>query len=146
MNQLNDIDTNYLLIFLGIAAIIIEVLLGAITGFDLLLLGVIFVIAGIVGLFSSVTIALITIIVLSLAYVAFGRKLLKDRMTIATKTTSSNALLGKKATVIKKITPHHAGQVKMEGEIWRAQSDTTLDADEVVTIQSVSGVTLTVTK
>lgn len=146
MNQLNDIDTNYLLIFLGIAAIIIEVLLGAITGFDLLLLGVIFVIAGTIGLFSSVTTALIMIIVLSLAYVAFGRKLLKDRMTIATKTTSSNALLGKKATVIKKITSQHAGQVKMEGEIWRAQSDTTLDADEVVTIQSVSGVTLTVTK
>jgi len=39
-------DKNYFLIIIGIGAMVLEILMGSVTGFDLLLIGVIFVISG----------------------------------------------------------------------------------------------------
>lgn len=138
---------NYILIITGIIAIIAELLLGVVTGFDMLIIGVVLILAGGIGLLTnSFMTALVATIILSLAYVIMGRKFVKQKISIATTATNSDALLGKKGKVFKKITPHLPGQVKVDGEIWRAASKTTIDEGSMVTVQSVSGVTLTVEK
>lgn len=140
-----DIDKNYILVVLGIAAIVVEVLMGAATGFDLLLLGVIFVISGGLGLLlNSFVAALISITVLSLVYVFVARGFIKSRLHIGTKNTNVDAIIGKTGIVTKKISSNEAGQVKVNGETWRAHASRDIEPGTNVVIHSVSGVTLTV--
>lgn len=142
---MENINNNYLLIIGGIIAIIAELALGVATGFDLFVIGVIFIVSGGVGLLvSSFTIALILVSILCLAYVFVGRGFIKQKLTLTTKATNVDALIGKKGMVTKKITKDTVGQVKVEGEVWRAASDTDIDAGSTVVVESVSGVTLTV--
>ncbi|NCO88875.1 hypothetical protein AUK04_00430 [Candidatus Roizmanbacteria bacterium CG2_30_33_16] len=138
-------DNNYILIIIGIGAMVLEILMGAVTGFDLLLVGVIFVISGGLGtLLNSFTTALISTIILTLLYLIVGRRFVKQKLSIDTKETNVERLFRKKAVVVKKIEPNHPGQVKFEGEVWRAESNKTIVPEQEVTIESVSGVTLKV--
>lgn len=122
---------------------IIEVLLGAAMGFELLIIGILMIIGGGVGLLTgSVAFGLITVIVLGLLYIFFGRSLVKNQFNIKTTATNVDAIMGKKAMVVKKITESQPGQVKVEGEIWRATASKTIEEQTEVTIESVSGVTL----
>jgi len=138
-------DNNYILIIIGIGAMVLEILMGAVTGFDLLLVGVIFVISGGLGtLLNSFTTALISTIILTLLYLIVGRRFVKQKLSIDTKETNVERLFRKKAVVVKMIEPNHPGQVKFEGEVWRAESNKTIVPEQEVTIESVSGVTLKV--
>ena len=140
-------DNNYLLIILGIVAVTLEVVMGAATGFDLLLVGFIFIISGGLGLFlHSFQYALMTVAILSFLYVFFGRKFIKSKLSVTTTKTNTEKLVGATATVTKKITPNHPGQVKLDGAIWRASAESPIEVGERVTVESVSGVTLAVQK
>lgn len=143
---MDHIDKNYLLVLMGVIAITLEVLLGAPTGFDLFILGVIFMIGGGVGILTTNFIyALTAIIILAFLYIFVGRRKLKEKLSVTTRKTNIENLIGKKAPVFKTITPEKPGQIKVEGEIWRAEADKTIEIGKQVTIQSVSGVTLKVT-
>lgn len=134
-----------LLIILGIIAIIIEVILGAALGFELLVLGVIMILGGIVSMLSGSLVAgVVFMIILLLAYVFFARKMIKKSLHITTHETNADSIIGKKATVTTEITPENPGQVKIDGEIWRAEADTMIAKGEKVTIESISGVTVRV--
>lgn len=142
-----NFDKNYWLIIGGILLIIIEVILGAATGFDLLLIGVIFIVSGLLGMIiKSFTFSLISIIVLSFFYLIFGRRFVHKKLSIETKSTNVDGLMGKKGLVLKEIGFHKAGQVKVDGEIWRAESDQDIKINTEIIIKGVSGVTLKVTK
>lgn len=139
------IDLNTLLIILGIGAVIVELLVGAPTGFDLLLIGAITAIGGTVGrVTGNVAFAFLTIFFLSFFYVFIGRRLIKQKLSVETKATNVDNLLGKRGIVVRKIISTRAGQVKIEGEVWRAVADKKVDEGQEVVIQSVSGVTLKV--
>lgn len=140
-------NPNTLLIILGIVAIIIEVALGAALGFELLIIGAVFVAGGLVGLASgSFMIALITITILIAFYLFFARSRIKKSLDITTKKTNVDLIIGKSARVVKSITPHEPGQVKLEGEIWRAESEEEFAEGQKVIVKSVSGVTVKVDK
>lgn len=140
-----QIDNNYLLVILGIVAIAAELFLGVTTGFDLVLAGVILIIGGVFGMvMGSFSLALGIVAVLALLYVFVGRAFVKSKLTIQTKATNTEALIGKKGIVVKKISPQKPGQVKVEGEVWRAEANSSLDEGAEVTVESVSGVTLKV--
>lgn len=142
---MEKIDKNYLLVILGIVAVIAEIVMGVATGFDLLLIGVILMISGGLGILSkSFVVALVATAVLSFLYVVLGRKMIKNKLTIATKATNSDNLIGRKCLVTKKIFINKPGQVKIEGEIWRASSEHDIDEGAEVVINSISGVTLKV--
>jgi len=142
---MNELDVNSLLIIIGLICITVEILLGAVTGFDLLLIGLIFMTGGAVGQhFDSSTYALVVIIALSFIYVAFARNFIKNKLKIETKPTNADGFLGKTGKVTKKITKDHAGQVKVDGEIWRAASHVNLEVGDIVVVQSISGVTVAV--
>ncbi len=140
-------NPNTLLIILGIIAIIIEVALGAALGFELLIIGAVFVVGGLVGLASgSLMIALISITVLIVFYIFFARSRIKKSLDITTKKTNMDLIMGKVARVVKPIKPHEPGQVKIEGEVWRAESAEELVEGQKVIVKSVSGVTVLVEK
>ena len=142
---MQQIPFNTWMILLGIGFIIIELLLGAATGFDLLIAGCILIIAGVIGGFThSLFISLAAITVLSVIYLFVGRSFLKNTLTIATKKTSTDSLSGKTGIVVKRISAKEAGQIKIEGEIWRATANKTLDTNDEATVHSISGVTLSV--
>lgn len=144
---MNEINPNNALIIVGIIAIAAELFLGVSTGFDLLIIGVIGVVSGLLGMLSgSVEIALVSISALSVAYIFVGRAFIKSKLTLTTRKTNIDAVIGKKGIIVKKITPSTAGQVKVEGEIWRAEADVAIDEGTEITVNSVSGVTLRVTR
>lgn len=137
--------TNWVVIVLGVLAVVIELLLGVVTGFDLLVIGIILVLSGSIGLLTgSTTITYILIPLLCFIYLFGARRLLKQHLKIPLRRTNSEALIGKKGIVIKKISSETAGQVKVDGEIWRASSQHRIDEGSSVEIESVSGITLTV--
>ncbi|OGK26560.1 hypothetical protein A3C28_03570 [Candidatus Roizmanbacteria bacterium RIFCSPHIGHO2_02_FULL_39_9] len=142
---MDRLDWNNLLIISGLVLIVVEVALGAATGFDLLLIGVIFIVSGGLGiLLHSTTYSLVSIAALSFLYLLIGRKFIKKALTIETKSTNVDNVLHRKGLVTKEITAKKAGQVKIEGEIWRANSDKTIDVGKEIVVESVSGVTLKV--
>lgn len=136
-----------LIVLLGIIAIIVEIILGAPTGFDLLLSGLILIISGFLGnFFNSQIVMYGSIAFLSLFYIFFGRAFIKNKLTPEDRKTNADALIGKKAVVIKTITHEHPGQVKVEGEIWRAQANAKIEPGTQVAIDTITGVTVHVNK
>lgn len=141
-----SMDPFTILIILGMVAVIIEIIIGAVTGFELLVLGIVFIIGGIVGMFTqSMPLAIATIVVLTLAYIFFARRLIQQSLHITTQKTNIESIISKTARVVVDITPDDPGQVKIEGEVWRAESDEKCAIGDNVIIKTVSGVTVKVT-
>ncbi|MFA9288959.1 MAG: NfeD family protein [Weeksellaceae bacterium] len=136
-------DYNLLFVIIGFAMIALEVMLGAVTGFELFVIGTVFIIGGAVGYYvGSFTATLVISIGLSLLYVLIGRKSLRKSLSISTHKTNVESIIGRQAEVIKLITPHKPGTITIDGEKWRAESEEKIEVGTIVTIESVSGVTV----
>lgn len=148
MQLFSSFDLNYIVILIGVVMIIVEILLGAITGFELFVLGIIFMVAGGIGMAfgGSFLITLGIIILLISAYIVFARGYIKEKLTVITHKTNADSLVGKHGKVEHKITSSQAGRVRVGTESWRAEADETLEKDTLITVASISGVTLHVHK
>jgi membrane protein implicated in regulation of membrane protease activity len=140
---------NWLLVIGGIVCVIIELALGAVTGFDLALLGASLAVGGAIGLLTgSAKVGLLAAGILALVYLAVFRSWLKAKLTVQTKPSNVDAVVGKTGVVTKKIAVREPGMVKVGSEIWRAElagaEDTAKDAGATVSVESVEGVTLKV--
>ena len=140
---------NWMLVILGVVCVIAELVLGAITGFDLALIGLSMVAGGAVGLwFESTRVGLISTATLALIYFAFFRRWLRHKLTPKSQATNVDAVIGQTGVVTVRIAPHEPGQVKVGDEIWRAElagaDDAPREPGAKVTIESVDGVTLKV--
>ena len=62
--------------------------------------------------------------------------------------SNTDALLGRTGTVMQRIAAHVPGQVRVNDEVWRAETapgvEGPLEAGAVITVAGVSGVTLQV--
>jgi len=137
------------LIIGGVVCVIAELALGAITGFDLALIGGSLSLGGAIGLIAhSDKIGLLAAAVLALLYVALFRRWLKAKLTVKDHASNADAVVGKTGVVTKRIAPREAGMVKLGDEVWRAElasvEDSAREAGAVVAVQSVEGVTLKV--
>jgi membrane protein implicated in regulation of membrane protease activity len=140
-------STNWILVILGAVMILAEVLLGAISGFDFLLLGSAILLGGVLGLVTGSTVLGVAAAgVLSLLYVAVGRRHIKARLGRHDIPTNTDALLGKTMRVVEAIGPGHAGRVKYEGDEWRAEADSPglapLEPGRNVRVVRIDGVTV----
>jgi membrane protein implicated in regulation of membrane protease activity len=140
---------NWLLVIGGIVCVIIELALGALTGFDLALLGASLTVGGGVGLLTgSANIGLLAAGVLALLYLAVFRSWLKKKLTVKDQASNVDAVVGKTGVVTKRIAIREPGMVKVGAEIWRAElaggDEVARDTGAVVVVQSVEGVTLRV--
>jgi len=140
---------SWLLVIVGILCVIAEVALGAITGFDLALVGGSLAIGGGIGLaFGSPRIGLLTGGGLALIYFAVFRGWLRSKLQSRTQASNVDAVVGKTGVVTKRIVPRECGLVKVGSEEWRAElasdADPAREIGVVVTVASVEGVTLKV--
>jgi membrane protein implicated in regulation of membrane protease activity len=140
---------NWVLLIAGALLVLVEVALGGFAGFDLVLIGSSLVLGGGLGLlFGNTTVGYVTAAVLCLGYVALGRRWVRSRMAHRAVASNADALVGARALVTERIERHHAGMVKVRGEVWRAlpASDDAgpFDAGVEVTVAAVDGVTLQV--
>jgi len=140
---------NWVLVIGGIVCVIIELALGALTGFDLALVGASLAAGGAVGiLFGSANVGLLSAAGLALVYLALFRHWLKAKLTVKEHASNADAVMGKTGVVTKRIAARQPGMVKLGDEVWRAElanvEDPARETGAIVTVQSVEGVTLKV--
>jgi len=139
---------NWLLVIGGIVCVIVELALGAATGFDLALIGGSLTIGGAIGFFAgSEKIGLFAAGGLSLVYLALFRSWLRAKLTVQHRASNIDAIVGMQGVVTKRIALREAGLVKLGSEVWRAElatDDGPRDAGATVKVESVEGVTLKV--
>lgn len=115
---------NWGLIVAGAILIMVEVLLGAISGFDFLLIGSAILLGGVLGLLThSSAIGLAAGGILSILYLLVGRRRVRNRLRRPGIPSNTDAVLGRTALVVTEITARQAGQIQLEGEEWRALPD-----------------------
>lgn len=136
-----------LFIISGLLLLFTELIIGLQSGFDLVLIGSILILSGIIGLLTgSASIMLIIASILSLAYILIGRNLIRQKITVITKKTNIDKLIGAKGIVIRSITPDTPGIIRLNDEDWRATSHDILYEKDKVEVISIEGVTLNVKK
>ena len=140
---------NWLLVITGVLCVAAELALGALTGFDLALVGASLTAGGAIGLLTqSWHVGLISASVFALLYFALFRRWLKARLHVKEQPSNVDAVVGKSGIVTKRIAPADCGLVKVGSEEWRAElAQANGAAKEVgvnVQIVSVEGVTLKV--
>jgi membrane protein implicated in regulation of membrane protease activity len=140
---------NWLLIIGGIVCVIAELAMGAVTGFDLALVGGSLAVGGGIGLFlGSGKLGLLAAGTLALVYLAVFRSWLRSRLTVTEHASNVDAVVGKTGVVTKRISPREPGMIKVGDEFWRAElasaEETARDAGATVKVESVEGVTLKV--
>ena len=93
---------------------------------------------------DSFMIQLLVFLAVSLILVATTRKVAMDKLKIGRIKTNIDELIGKEAVVIKDIEPYMAGEVKLDGKVWRAVSESkqVYKVDEVVIVLRIEGVTI----
>lgn len=134
-------------IVVGLLLVLLELFVGMQTGFDLVLVGSVLVISGLLGLLlGSIPLMLVVAIVLSVLYITVGRRQVKKRLMTGGGLTNVDRLIGAPATVIRQISPDRAGMVRLDDEDWRAAADEILYEKDIVTVESIEGVTLRVRK
>lgn len=136
-----------LFIISGMILLFTELVIGLQAGFDLVLIGSILILSGIVGILTgNVTLMLILASVLSIAYIAVGRNMIRQKITVITKKTNIDKLMGSTGLVVRSITPDTAGIVRVNDEDWRATSSQVLYEKDQVKITGLEGVTVHVEK
>jgi membrane protein implicated in regulation of membrane protease activity len=140
---------NWLLVIGGMVCVIVELALGAMTGFDLALIGGSLAMGGGIGLLlGSEKIGLLAAGGLALVYLAIFRSWLKAKFTVKNHPSNVDAIVGKTGVVTKRIALHEPGMVKVGAEVWRAElaggEDSARDLGAPVTVESIDGVTLKV--
>ena len=112
-------------------------------GFLIFWFGIGALLAMIVSFFIPSIIIQTTVFVISSTILIFATKPLVNKF-LNVKTTKTNAysIIGKKAIVKKEIKPHSVGQIKIDGEIWSAESEdgNTIKEGSEVEIKEIKGV------
>jgi membrane protein implicated in regulation of membrane protease activity len=110
---------SWLLVIAGIICVIIELALGAVTGFDLALVGASLAVGGGIGLLTgSENIGMLSAAGVALLYFALFRSWLKAKLTVRDQASNVDAVLGKTGVVTKRIAPRDTGLVKVGTEEW----------------------------
>jgi membrane protein implicated in regulation of membrane protease activity len=86
--------------------------------------------------------------VLCVAYIVVGRKWVRRRLHTRETASNTDALVGQRGLVMESVGRHAAGQVKIDGQLWRAVpaagAGDTIEAGREVTVTGVNGVTVEV--
>jgi membrane protein implicated in regulation of membrane protease activity len=131
---------------IGAVLVLAEIVMGAASGFDFLLIGTAVLAGGVLGLvFHSPALGLAAAGALSLIYVLVGRRRIRAKLQRPGIPSNTDALLGRVARVSEPIAAHRPGRIRVEGEEWRATVDDAaagvLEIGCDVTISRIDGVT-----
>jgi len=140
---------NWLLLIGGVVCVIAELAMGALTGFDLALIGGSLTLGGAIGLIAgSEKVGLLAAGVLCFVYFALFRRWLRAKLQVKQQPSNVDAVVGRTGTVTRKIALHQAGTVKVGSEEWRAElsaeDEAAKEKGASITVVAVEGVTLKV--
>ena len=139
---MNQTIISWLLVYLGLIFVLLELFIGIETGFDLVLIGIALMIGGGAGNWmGSWEVGVATATIITILYIIFGRQFVKSKLKVQTKSTNIESLIGKRGVVTKEIAPHRAGQIKVNSELWRAISNKKIAPKTEVIIEEIHGVT-----
>jgi len=129
----------------GLLLVLLELILGVETGFDLVVIGSAFILCGLVTWpFHTWVLTVIVTGVICVAYVVLGRRYVHRWTQTRPEKTNIDAIIGKTGIVLQSIASNGHGLVKVGYEEWRARAkDDIKEGDEIV-VTGVSGVTLIV--
>ena len=137
------------LVFLvvGLLFVLLELIVGVETGFDLVFIGSAFIIGGLANWpFHSWLLTVIVTIIICIAYVAIGRRYVHRWTAVSKAKTNIDAIIGRQGIVLKNIARNVDGRVKIGNEQWRARAEEDVREGDEIVVTSVSGVTLIVEK
>lgn len=135
------------LVGLGLLAILIELVIGLYSAFDLVIVGSAFVLGGLVGYFTnSFVIGIVVTSLICFIYFLLLRSYIRSKLNVNTHPSNIDALNGKTGVALKDFDNQMNGKVKIEGETWSAHSNTPLSANDKVKVLKADGVILEVTK
>ena len=83
-------------------------------------------------------------ILVSAAVLPLSRKFASRISKEAPETSNVDRMINQTAIVTKEVDPDDPGQVRYQGEIWRAEADEKIEEEAKVTILSISGTTVKV--
>ncbi len=135
------------LTIIGLILIILELIVGIDTAFDLLLLGISLLIGGLLGYFTTDMTGIVVSTILAFSYLLIGRKFLKNKIQSFSHNSNTDSLLGTISTIKNWDNEKNIGIVNIDGENWRVKSvdNKTISVNSKVKILNISGVTLIVT-
>jgi len=134
-------------VVVGLLMILLELIVGVNTGLDLVFLGTAFILGGLVTLpFKSWILTLIVTSVISMAYVAIGRRYVHRWSTVRKSKTNVDAIVGRTGIIMQNIARNVDGRVKVGNEDWKASAAEDIETGVEVVVTGVSGVTLIVEK
>lgn len=91
---------------------------------------------------------LVVFLAVTIILLYFTKPIAIKHLKIGSQKTNIQELYGKEGIVIKEITEHSYGQVKVDGKIWTAKSlsKDTIKKDQLITVNDIEGVKLIVSK
>lgn len=140
-------DTWIWLIFviIGLFLAILELIIGVETGYDLVIIGSAFVVGGLVTWpIHSWLAAIIVTSVISIAYVAVGRRYVHRWTAVKKERTNVDAIIGRRGIVLQSIARNVNGLVQIRNEKWRASAREDIEKGDEIVVTSIRGVTLIV--
>ena len=131
----------------GLVLVLLELVVGVETGFDLVVIGSVFILGGLVTWpFHSWLLTVIVTVVLCVAYMAIGRRYVHRWTQVKQEKTNIDAIIGRRGIVLQNIARNVEGRVRVGYEEWRARAEEDISEGEEIVVNSVSGVTLIVEK
>lgn len=132
----------------GLILMFFELLFGAITSLDIFVLGIAFVCAGIVLVYTNrLEYSLVTIAITCIVYSVYLKQAIHKKLLLFIQTLGIDCVIGKTGTVVQEVAVRKKGSVFFDGELWEAFSaDNSLSISTRVVVIARTKNTLTVTK
>ena len=142
-------DTWMWLVFVGFGLflVILELVIGVETGFDLVFVGSAFILGGLISWpFGSWVFTLIITSIICVAYVIIGRRYVHRWTAVKTQKTNVDAIIGRQGIVLQSIAHNTDGRVKIESEQWKARAEESINEGDEIVVAGISRNTLIVKK
>lgn len=124
----------------------LEMILGS-AALDYFILGLIFVLAGLLGLwFDNLMLAYFLIGLLSVLFLIGGRPFLQKKLNSKGPLSNADALIGQTGYVKKWNEKEGSGQIEVGNELWLAKGQQNFLVGDKVTVQKIIGNTLSIKK
>ena len=134
-------------VIIGLSLVLLELIIGVETGYDLVIIGSTFIVGGLVTWpVHSWLVTVIVTCVICVAYMTLGRRYVHRWTAVRKVRTNIDAIIGRKGIVLRSIAKNVDGLVKVGKERWSARAEEDIEKGDEIVVISVSGVTLIVKK
>ena len=123
--------------------LIIIILLSIIEAFTINLVSIWFIVSGIITLVISlftnnIIIQIAVFILLGVILLLSTKNILQKYLTSKTERTNYDRIIGMNGIVTEKITKNTVGEVKVDGKLWSAYADKSIQKDSIVEVLDIN--------